>query len=92
MFGLNPSENIKMPRNKTFQYYIKHEYNFHFKNINEEIILSIIDKLAPKTSFGFDCISFKLIMSIQDAPINPLTLIINQMLNTGIFSNKLKIA
>ncbi len=92
--GFNLSENIKMPRNKTFHNYLKHKYcnNFQFKNINEEIVLSIIDKLAPKTSCGFDGISSKLVKSIKVALINPITLIINQMLNTGIFPDKLKIA
>ncbi len=53
---------------------------------------SIIDKLAPKTSFGFDGISTKLVKTAQEALIKPLTIIINQMLNTGIFPDKLKIA
>ncbi len=53
------SEKIKMPINKTFQNHLTgtHNNNFHFININEDITLSIIDKLAPKTSCGFDGIS-----------------------------------
>ncbi len=33
--GPNLSENIKIPRNKTFQNYLKHRYNkiFQFKNV-----------------------------------------------------------
>ncbi len=36
--------------NKTFHIYLTgiHNKNFQFKNINEEITMSIIDKLAPK--------------------------------------------
>ncbi len=30
--------------------YWTHNNNFHFKNINDEITLSIVNKLAPKTS------------------------------------------
>ncbi len=43
-----------MPSTKTFQSYLTgtHNNNFQFKNINGEITLSIIDKLAPKTSYG----------------------------------------
>ncbi len=94
MFGFNLSENIKMPRNETFRNYLKHKYcnNFQFKNINEGIVLSIIDKLEPKTSCGFDGISSKLVKSIKVALINPITLIINQLLNTGIIPDKLKMA
>ncbi len=59
-------------------------------NFHHEIL--IIDKLAPKTSCGFDGISTKLVKAIKTAILGPVTLIINQMLNTGIFPDKLKIA
>ncbi len=68
-------------------------YNrFNFQNINEENVTQIIDKLAAKTSFGFDSLSTKLLKTIKDALIRPITIIINQMLNTGIFPDKLKLA
>ncbi len=50
--------------------------------------MSIINKLSSKTSYGVDEISTKLLKTIKV----PITLIINQMINTGIFSGKLKIA
>lgn len=53
---------------------------------------SIIDKLTPKCSTGFDGISTKLTKMIKDAILKPVTMIINQMLNTGIFPDQLKIA
>ena len=92
--GPDLSEKIKMPSTKTFQSYLTgtHNNNFQFKNINDEITLSIVDKLAPKTSCGFDGISTKTIKTIKAALIKPITLIINQMLTTGIFPDKLKIA
>ncbi len=40
----------------------------------------------------FDGISTKLIKTIKMSLIRPITLIINQMLNTGIFPDKLKVA
>ncbi len=50
--GLNLSAKINIPRNKNFQNYLTHKYNhnFHFQNINEKMISSIIDKLVPKNS------------------------------------------
>ncbi len=65
--------------NKTFQSYLTgtHNNNFHFVNINEDITLSIIDKLAPKTSYGFDGISSKTIKTIKATLIKLITLIIN---------------
>ncbi len=77
-----------MPINNTFYNYLTGAHN----NINEEITMSIFDKLALKTSFGFDDISSKIIKIITSTLINPVTLIINQMLTTGIFPDKLKIA
>ncbi len=53
--------------------------------------MSIIDKLAPKTSCGSDGISSKIIKIIKTTLIKPITLIINQMLTTGIFTDKFKI-
>ncbi len=54
--------------------------------------MSIINKLAPKTSYGFDEISTKLLKTIKVTLIKSMILIINQMPNTGMFPDKLKIA
>ena len=48
--------------------------------------------MASQTSSGYDDTSLKLLKSIKHMLLEPLTLIINQMLNTGIFPDKLKIA
>ncbi len=52
----------------------------------------MINKLSPKTNFGYDGISTKLLKTIKDTTLRPITVIINQMLNTGIFPEKFKIA
>ncbi len=85
---------IIAPKNKDFEQFLNKSYNvnFRFHNINEESVCEIIDKLSPKASFGFDGLSFKLIKNMKYILIKPLTIIINQMLNTGIFPDKLKIA
>ncbi len=85
---------IKQPTNKSFKNYLtlNYNHNFKFKKINKGTILLIIDKLAPKASVGFDGLSTKLMKTIKDVLIKPLAIIINQMLNTGIFPDKLKIA
>ncbi len=54
--------------------------------------MSIIDKLAPKISCGFEDISSKIIKIIRSTLLNPVTLIIKQMLTTGIFPDEIKIA
>ncbi len=91
--GTNLSNKINLPSKKSFKDYLnKFNFNFTFHNIDEENVTKIIDKLSPKTSFGFDGLSSKLLKSIKSAVIKPLTIIINQMINTGIFPDKLKIA
>ncbi len=62
------------------------------KNVDNKSIIKIIDTLKLKTSYGFDGISTKLIKQIKRIIIDPLKLIINQMLNSGTFLDLLKIA
>ncbi len=92
--GSKLSQQIKRPKNKSFKDYLISNNNnqFKFQITNEEFVGQIIDKLAPKTSFGFDGIFSKLLKTIKDTVIKTITMIINQMLITGIFPDKLKIA
>ncbi len=92
--GLTLSDEIRAPLNKSFKNYLskKHNNNFKFHNVDKETVSQIIDKLAPKNSFGFDGISSKLIKMVKDALIKPIIIIINQMLTTRIFPDNLKIA
>ncbi len=92
--GTTISQQIKSPKNKSFKNYLSKKYNntFTFQSTSEETIDHIISKLVPKISFGLDGISTKLLKTVRDAIIKPITLIIKQMLNTGIFPDKLKIA
>ena len=54
--------------------------------------MQIINNLPNKNSCGFDGISTIVMKSIKNVILKPLTLIINQIINTGVFPNKLKIA
>ena len=64
----------------------------NFIEVNDDIILNIINKLPNKNSCGFDNLSTKIIKAHKDSLIKPLTLIINQILYTGVFPSQLKIA
>ena len=55
----------------------------HCTNVTE--IIDIINKLKPKYSSGVDDLSNKVIKHIQEIVAEPLTIIINQMINTRIF-------
>ena len=54
--------------------------------------MQIINNLPNKNNCGFDFISTIVMKSIKNVILKSLTLIINQIINTGVFSNKLKIA
>ena len=66
--------------------------NLLFKAVTEEEIGNIINSLEPKVSSGIDSISNKLLKEVKEAIVIPLTIIINQMLMTGVFPNLLKIS
>ena len=52
----------------------------------------LIHNLPNTNSYGFDGISSKLFKLIEPEIVKPLTLLINQVLNTGQFPNKLKVS
>ena len=66
--------------------------NGKFQSVTVDNVSRIIDSLKPKTSSGVDCISNNLIKYVKDVIKEPLTVIINQILNVGIFPDSLKIS
>ena len=84
----------KPTSNKTFDTFLKKRVlvSFDFKLVSENEVLKHLSSLRTKNSAGVDGISVKLFKRLSSALINPLTLIINQSLVTGIFPNKLKMA
>ena len=67
-------------------------HEFSFNQIGDEYVVNVINKLQSKTSSGVDGISTNLLKDITYLVSKPLTLIINQFLETGIFPSKLKVA
>ena len=93
--GTNLSSNVNNHNtNLKFNDYLNHptDHRFKFQQVSTKEVVSIINKLKNKTSSGKDEISNKLLKSIKDVISEPLTVIINQSLLTGIFPEKLKIA
>ena len=64
----------------------------NFSDVSEDIVLNIINKLPNKNSCGYDNLSTKTIKALKCSLVQPLTLIINQIINTGVFPAQLKIA
>ena len=63
-----------------------------FKVVTEEESLNIINSLDNKSSSGCDGLSNTMVKSLKNELYMPLTLIINQMLHTGMYPNAFKIA
>ena len=70
--------------NKNYSNYVNKQINstFTFKNIDKIIVKKTINNLPTKNSCGYDDISSKLLKVIAPVIIKPLTLLINQVLNT----------
>ena len=92
--GEKIAKGINYDGNKNYDNYLNKEIHssFTLMNIDEAAINKIINNLPPKSSSGCDGISSKLLKVIAPVIIKPLTLLINQVLNTGTFPDKLKIA
>ena len=69
-----------------------HAQNCKFQLIDENATIKAIDYIENKSSSGHDGISNILLKYVKLEISKPLTLIINQMITTGIFPDSLKIA
>ena len=92
--GPNLAKEICVPSRNNFKNYLlnQNDNNFTFKLIGEDFVSKLIDDLDSKNSTGCDGLSNTLLKSIKLNLVKPITLIVNQMLTTGIFPDKLKIA
>ena len=92
--GPKQAQEIISPANKHFTDFLKNPLHnkFQFDQVTHNTVSKIIDSLKPKTSTGYDGLSGKILKKIKVPLIEPLTFLINQSLNSGIFPDKLKIA
>ena len=92
--GPKLAEQIDTPTNYHFKDYLSErlQYKFKFEMVDEPTVNKIIEQMTPKTSCGHDNISMKMLKTLKNILLEPLTININQMLNTGIFPDRLKIA
>ena len=92
--GSTMANNIKYDGPNTPETYLKSRHNasFKFQSINVSTTINIIKNLNTKHSTGYDGLSTSLLKRIYPVLAEPLTLLINNSLKTGIFPDKLKIA
>ena len=72
--------------------HITHKVSLIFEKVNETNVMQIINNLPNNNSCEFDGISTIVMKSIKHVILKSLSLIINQIIKTGVFPNKLKIA
>ena len=92
--GFKLAENITDADNTNFRDYLLNPsmHNLTFELISEATTMETLNNLKSKPSCGHDGISTKLLKACKLEICKPLTLIINQMLTTGIFPDDLKVA
>ena len=66
--------------------------NFQFSELSEMRILNFVNQMKPKSSYGNDFISNKVLKFIAPTIIQPLKHLINISLKTGYFPEDLKVA
>ena len=92
--SIGPSLANAIKGNDHYSNYLKYPTVSRLKlePIDESKTRKWIEHLKNKTSTGIDGVSHKLIKIAVNELVSPLTIVINQMLNTGVFPNQLKIS
>jgi hypothetical protein len=90
--GPNLAEQINYPPGRSYKDYLNDPatQKFEFRTVSSETVIKVINSLKPKSSQSLDRISNKLLKYIKDEIAGPLTNIINQSIQQGIFPNLLK--
>ena len=92
--GPKLAEKIDMPENQSYKDYLKYPFHrqFHFKPIETQTLIKVIDTLKPKSSYGHDRISNKLLKYLKFELADPLKALINQSIEHAVFPKVLKVA
>ena len=92
--GSQMASSIENIPDKSFKQFLTKNIDtqFSFKEIDANHVKHVIHELIPKQSSGHDEITSALIKQLEPIISKPLSIIINQSFNTGIFPDKLKLA
>ncbi len=92
--GNELANDINYSGTKDFTYYLRNRQNHKLtlNEVNEQTVTTIIDNLPAKSSCGYDDITSIFLKQLTTSIIKPLTIVINQVFNNGIFPDKLRIA
>ena len=92
---IGPDLANKIPASeKTFSEFLgaKSDLDFKFCELSDTRLLNFIKRMKPKTSFGEDLISNKVLQFVAPYILQPLKHLINMSLKTGYFPDKFKVA
>ena len=91
--GGSLASQIKQPQ-KRYSDYLKQNItsSFSFDSVNSDDVLKILNKMKAKTSSDADGMSMILLKLIKEDLADPIALLINQSLASGIFPTKFKLA
>ena len=93
--GKDLASKLSTNTNTSYKDYMFENVNnlkFTFHEITETVVKNIILELKSKNSCGMDGITSKVIKTYCNVLCKPITIMINQSLNSGIFPDQLKIA
>ena len=91
---MGPSLANKFDQSNTYLKYLDDApiCRVYLEPVEEHYIIKIIDKFKNKMSSGIDGISNSIVKLSKHVLVKPLVIMINQMLNIGIFPSQLKIS
>ena len=93
--GQTTANSFSIKGNTNYSHYLNKQVNsvFTLKNVVEKTVKrTIANLLTQKNCCGFNGISSKLLQLIEFSIIKSPTLLINKLLNTGLFSDKLNVS
>ena len=92
--GPDLASKIAVEKDKSYKDYLTKTCNtkFTISHTNVKEVSNILKNFQPKTCYGHDNISMKLLQFLSPIISKPLTILINQSISTSIFPDKLKIA
>ena len=88
--GQSLAENFE--QNDNFEKYIQQTTRSvkYFDEVTHDDVHKIIKSLKMKGSSGFDCVSNKLVKQLEEELVPPLTIVLNDSLQSGIVPSQLK--
>ena len=92
--GHNLSQSLPIPKFSPHHYVkrVEEQFNFNFCEISQSEILKLLLGISPNKAIDLDNLSAKLIKLAAPSIADPLTIIFNKSISTGVFPYEWKIS